>query len=374
MLRPPSTSHRSRQQFPLLQRQINGQPLVYLDSANTSQKPRTVIDAMTRFMETSYAPINRSAYQLAAEATDAYEGARKAVRRFINAPRADELIFTKNATEGLNLVAYSWGRANLAAGDVVVLTQMEHHANIVPWHMLAAERGIELRWVPLTNDGQLDLTNLAVAARRRQGLQLHGDEQRARHDHPGPSAVRRRSRRRCVGHRRRLPVRPAQRHRRAGLGCRLRRLQQPQDVRPVGHRRALGARGAARCDAAVPRWRQHDRRCSPRRFHPRRAAGQVRGRHTADRRSHRAQCRHRLPRGSRDGQRAPPRDGDRDLRDGHAQRSVRRRHLPARSRPTSRSAAQRSASGSATSTRTTCRRSSINATSACGPATTAPSR
>ena len=147
-------------QFPLLQREINGQPLVYLDSANTSQKPRSVIDAMTRFMETSYAPINRSAYLLAAEATDAYEGARKAVQRFINAPRADELIFTKNATEALNLVAYSWGRANLQRGDVVVLTQMEHHANIVPWHMLAAERGIELRWVPLTIDGLLDLTNL----------------------------------------------------------------------------------------------------------------------------------------------------------------------------------------------------------------------
>jgi len=147
-------------QFPLLQREINGQPLVYLDSANTSQKPRSVIDSMTKFMETSYAPINRSAYQLAAEATEAYEDARKAVQRFINAPRADELIFTKNATEGLNLVAYSWGRANLKRGDVVVLTQMEHHANIVPWHMLVAERGIELRWVPLTIDGLLDLTDL----------------------------------------------------------------------------------------------------------------------------------------------------------------------------------------------------------------------
>ncbi len=149
-----------RAQFPLLQRQINGQPLVYLDSANTSQKPRSVIDAMTHFMETSYAPINRSAYQLAAEATEAFEGARKAVGRFINAPRSDDVIFTKNATEGLNLVAYSWGRANLHDGDVVVLTQMEHHANIVPWHILAAERSIELRWVPLTNDGQLDLSTL----------------------------------------------------------------------------------------------------------------------------------------------------------------------------------------------------------------------
>jgi cysteine desulfurase/selenocysteine lyase len=149
-----------REQFPLLQRKINGKPIIYLDSANTAQKPRVVIDAMTRFMETSYAPINRSAYLLAAEATDAYEGARKAVRRFINASQPEEVIFTKNATEGLNLVAYSWGKANLRKGDIVVLTQMEHHANIVPWHILAADRGIELRWVPLTNDGLLDLTNL----------------------------------------------------------------------------------------------------------------------------------------------------------------------------------------------------------------------
>ena len=149
-----------KQQFPLLQRELNGQPLVYLDSANTSQKPQMVIDAMSQFMEHSYAPINRSAYQLAAEATDAYEGARVKVQQFINARRAHEIVFTKNATESLNLVAMSWGRANLHAGDVVLLTHMEHHANIVPWHMLVAERGIELRWVPLTADGQLDLTTM----------------------------------------------------------------------------------------------------------------------------------------------------------------------------------------------------------------------
>ncbi|MEY4173751.1 MAG: hypothetical protein RI900_916 [Actinomycetota bacterium] len=149
-----------KQQFPLLQRQIDNQPLVYLDSANTTQKPQAVIDAMSNFMATSYAPINRSAYRLAAEATDAFELARTKVRRFINARRDHEIVFTKNATESLNLVAHSWGRANLHEGDVVVLTQMEHHANIVPWHMLAAERGIVLRWVPLTDDGRLDLTDL----------------------------------------------------------------------------------------------------------------------------------------------------------------------------------------------------------------------
>ena len=151
-----------RKDFPIFDRLIDGEPIVYLDSANTAQKPRQVIDAMSTFMETSYAPINRSAYRLAAEATDAFEGARRKVARFINARSTDEIIFTKNATESLNLIAHSWGRTNLVAGDVVVLTHMEHHANIVPWHMLAAERGIVLRWVPLTHDGQLDLTDLGA--------------------------------------------------------------------------------------------------------------------------------------------------------------------------------------------------------------------
>ena len=149
-----------RADFPILRRQIDGAPIVYLDSGNTSQKPNHVIDAMSEFQRTSYAPINRSAYRLAAEATDRYEGARTAVARFINAPAADEVVFTKNATESLNLVASSWGGTNLAPGDAVLLTHMEHHANIVPWQMLAAGRGIELRWVPLTGDGQLDLTDL----------------------------------------------------------------------------------------------------------------------------------------------------------------------------------------------------------------------
>ena len=149
-----------RAQFPIFSREIDGQPIVYLDSANTSQKPAVVIDAMADFMRTGYAPINRSAYRLAAEATDLFEGARTKVARFINAPGAHEVVFTKNATESLNLVAFAWGRANLVQGDVVVLTHMEHHANIVPWHMLVAERGIELRWVPLTATGELDLTTL----------------------------------------------------------------------------------------------------------------------------------------------------------------------------------------------------------------------
>jgi len=149
-----------RREFPMLQRRVNDKPIHYLDSANSSQKPERVIETMSRFMRESYSPIGRSSYLLASEATDMYEAARSKVATFINAGSPREVVFTKNATESLNLAAQSWGRANLAKGDVVVLTHMEHHANIVPWQMLAAERGIVLRWVPLTSDYMLDLTNL----------------------------------------------------------------------------------------------------------------------------------------------------------------------------------------------------------------------
>ena len=149
----------------MLQRRVNGQPIHYLDSANTSQKPEVVIETMSRFMRESYSPIGRSSYLLASEASDMYEGARAKVARFINAGSPREVVFTKNATESLNLAAHSWGRANLGPGDVVVLTHMEHHANIVPWQMLAKERGVEIRWVPLTSDYQLDLSSLDVLLR-----------------------------------------------------------------------------------------------------------------------------------------------------------------------------------------------------------------
>jgi cysteine desulfurase / selenocysteine lyase len=149
-----------RDDFPVLRREFDGAPIVYLDSGNTSQKPRQVIEAMDDFLRTGYGPINRSAYRLAAEATDRFEGARSAVARLVNAPSADEIVFTKNATEALNLVASSWGGLHLGEGDAIVLTHMEHHANIVPWQMLATQRGCEIRWIPLTPDGQLDLTDL----------------------------------------------------------------------------------------------------------------------------------------------------------------------------------------------------------------------
>jgi cysteine desulfurase/selenocysteine lyase len=146
--------------FPILSTTVHDHRLVFLDSAASSQKPTAVLEAMDHYYETSHANVHRAAYTLAEAATNAMEAGRTKVARFIGAPSADEVVFTKNATESINLVARSWGAANLGPGDAVVLTQLEHHANIVPWQQLAAERGIELRWIPLTADGRLDLTDL----------------------------------------------------------------------------------------------------------------------------------------------------------------------------------------------------------------------
>jgi len=149
-----------RADFPLLQREQDGKRLVYLDSASSAQKPQAVMCAMDELMERSYANVHRGVYAIAEETTARFEAARMSVARFIGARESAELIFTRNATEAINLVAYSWARANLHEGDVIVLSEMEHHANVVPWHMLAAERGVELRWIPLTTEYRLDLTNL----------------------------------------------------------------------------------------------------------------------------------------------------------------------------------------------------------------------
>lgn len=149
-----------RGEFPIFEKKINGKTLHYLDSANSSHKPKSVIDAMSAFMREEYAPIGRSSYALAVNASNAYERARVKVANFINARSPQEVVFTKNATESLNLIVQSWGRTNLRKGDAIVLTHMEHHANIVPWQILAAEKGFLIRWVPLTSDFQLDLSNL----------------------------------------------------------------------------------------------------------------------------------------------------------------------------------------------------------------------
>jgi cysteine desulfurase/selenocysteine lyase len=131
--------------------------LVYLDSTATTQKPLAVLQAMDEFYRRSNANIHRGVHTLAEEATALYEQAREKVARFINAPAAEQIIFTRNATESINLVAYTWARANLKSGDLVILTEMEHHSNLIPWQMLAAERGVALEFVPVTGDGLLDL-------------------------------------------------------------------------------------------------------------------------------------------------------------------------------------------------------------------------
>jgi cysteine desulfurase/selenocysteine lyase len=149
---------RIRADFPILSREIRpGVPLVYLDSTATAQKPVAVLAAMDGFYRRSNANIHRGVHTLAEEATALYEQAREAIARFINAPSPRQVVYTRNATEAINLVAYTWARANLKTGDLVILTEMEHHSNLVPWQILAAERGVRLEFIPVTEEGLLDL-------------------------------------------------------------------------------------------------------------------------------------------------------------------------------------------------------------------------
>ena len=161
-----------RDDFPLLTKPHCGRPLVYLDSAASAQRPRAVLEAMDEYYETTHANVHRGVYRIAEEATRRFEEARIAVGRLLNAPVPErEIVFTKNATEAINLVAYTWARKELRRGDVVVLTEIEHHANLVPWLMLAEERGIELRYLPLGGDFHLDLSELD---RTLEGARLVG--------------------------------------------------------------------------------------------------------------------------------------------------------------------------------------------------------
>jgi cysteine desulfurase/selenocysteine lyase len=158
---PPLDVARLRKDFPLLAVEVHGHPITYLDSASSAQRPVQVLDAMREYDETTHANVHRGVYSIAEEATRRFEAARHNVGRFIGAPGpAREILFTKNATEGLNLVAHTWGRTHLHPGDAIVLTEMEHHANIVPWHILAAERGLTIRWIPVDDHGELVLDHL----------------------------------------------------------------------------------------------------------------------------------------------------------------------------------------------------------------------
>jgi len=146
-----------RSDFPILSRQVHGKPLVYLDSTASSQKPQSVIETMSNYYQMYHANVHRGVYEISEEATAAMEKARVKVARFINARRSKQVIFTRNTTESINLVAYSWGSANIAQGDLIVLTEMEHHSNLVPWQLLAERTGARLEFVPVTDDGLLRL-------------------------------------------------------------------------------------------------------------------------------------------------------------------------------------------------------------------------
>jgi cysteine desulfurase/selenocysteine lyase len=158
-----------RADFPILQRRVNGHPLVYLDNAATSQKPRQVIDALVHYYEFTNANVHRGLHTLAEEATEAYESARAKVARFIGA-EPESVVFTRNATEAINLVAYAWGLANLKSGDRIVLTEMEHHSNIVPWQLIARLTGAQLHYVPFTPEGEMDMEALDNALRQEPKL------------------------------------------------------------------------------------------------------------------------------------------------------------------------------------------------------------
>jgi cysteine desulfurase/selenocysteine lyase len=158
--RPALDAQKLRADFPIFEQKIHGKPLAYLDSAASSQKPRQVLDALRDFYETSYANVHRGVYLLSERATEAYEGARETAREFVNAPAAREVIFTRSATESINLVAYAWGLDNLGPGDVVLVTELEHHSNFVPWQYIAKRTGADFRLLPIDDNGELQLDAL----------------------------------------------------------------------------------------------------------------------------------------------------------------------------------------------------------------------
>jgi cysteine desulfurase/selenocysteine lyase len=162
---PALDAQRLRADFPIFEQTFHGKPLAFLDSAASSQKPRQMLDAMVRFYETSYANVHRGVYELAERATEGLEGAREKVRTLLNAPSAREVVFVRNATEGINLVAYAWGLSNLGPGDLVVVSELEHHSNFVPWQYVAHRTGAGFRMIPLDEQGELRLDELDPIAR-----------------------------------------------------------------------------------------------------------------------------------------------------------------------------------------------------------------
>ena len=249
---------RIRADFPILSRDIGAHPLVYLDSAATSQKPRMVVDAVDAYYASSNANVHRGVHTLGNEATDSFERARARVATFLDAP-ADGLVFVRNTTEAINLVAYSYATQLLEPGDRIVVTVMEHHSNLVPWQLAAERRGLSLAAIDIDDDGRLDLSNLDELLAAPTRLVAIGHQSNVlgtvndirtitERAHAAGALV-------CVDAAQSVPHHERVRSR---PGLRLHRVQRAQDVWTDGDRRALGAAGAARTHASLPRWWKHD--------------------------------------------------------------------------------------------------------------------
>ena len=308
-----------RRDFPILTRQVHGVPLVYLDSANTSQKPRQVLDVLEDFYTRHNANVARAVHTLGSEATSMFEAARDKVAAFINAPSRDEVIFTKNISESLNLLAYSLSNATtfpgaekfrIGPGDNVVVTEMEHHSNLVPWQLLAQRTGAEFRYIPIDDDGRLVTSAIEERIDSRTKVVAFVHQSNALGTvNPVHLLV---ARAREVGALTILDAAQSVPHRPVDVqaaGGRLPRLHRPQAVRPDRGGRALGALRAAGRAAAVHGRRRDDRDGRHDRHHVRRAAAPVRGGHPDDRRGDRAGGGDRLRLGDRDGQHRRARGG-----------------------------------------------------------------
>ena len=231
---------RVREDFPALAMKVYGKPLVYLDNAASAQKPTAVLDRMTEAYKSEYANVHRGLHYLANAATEAYEGGRAKVAKFLNAERTEEIIFTRNATEAINLVASSWGEPNIKAGDEIVLSIMEHHSNIVPWHFLRERHGAVIKWAPVDDEGNFLIDEFEkLLTDAHQAGRDHADVERARHRRAGQGRGEARACPRHSGAGRRQPGGGASRDRRAGHRLRFLRLHRPQAVRSDRDRRAL---------------------------------------------------------------------------------------------------------------------------------------
>jgi len=251
---------RIKADFPIFDQHVAGKRLVFLDSAASSQKPVQVLDAMDQVYRTTYANVHRGVYTFSERSTERYDQARAQIARFIGAPSAEQIIFTRNATEALNLLAYAYGRTFLQAGDAIVLSELEHHANLVPWLILAKERGLTLKFIPLAPDGTLDLGALDALLTPRVKLVsfAHVSSVLGTITDPRPIVARARGWR--EGDCRCLPVGATYADRCCRARLRFPGVLRPQDAWADRHRRALREPRPARRHAAVPDWRRHDQR------------------------------------------------------------------------------------------------------------------